>query len=105
MDAQSNAGQAALDEAARKRSRVVQAIDPAFPGVRGLRDLWQGWRDYRELWLTVGIYDIRKRYRRSLLGPFYITISPGARTPGFTFIFSPLIEGAAGSFLPHLAFG
>jgi ABC-2 type transport system permease protein/lipopolysaccharide transport system permease protein len=105
MDAQSNAGRAALDQAARKRSRVVQAIDPAFPGVRGLRDLWQGWRDYRELWVTVGIYDIRKRYRRSLLGPFWITISLGAFILGLSFIYSPLVGGESGSFLPYVAFG
>jgi len=105
MDAQSNAGQAALDQAARKRSRVVQAIDPAFPGVRGLRDLWQGWRDYRELWVTVGLYDIRKRYRRSLLGPFWITISLGAFILGLSFIYSPLVGGESGSFLPYVAFG
>src|SRR6476646_11789956 len=59
MDAQSNASEAALDQARRKRSRLVQTIDPAFPGVRGLRDLWQGWRDYRELWLTVGLFKPR----------------------------------------------
>jgi ABC-type polysaccharide/polyol phosphate export permease len=43
-----------------------------------LRDLWRGWCDYRELWVTVGLYDIRKRYRRSLIGPFWITLSLGA---------------------------
>jgi hypothetical protein len=105
MDAQSNASEAALDRARRKRSRLVQSIDPAFPGVRGLRDLWQGWRDYRELWVTVGLYDIRKRYRRSLLGPFWITISLGAFILGLSFIYSPLMGGEAGSFLPYLAFG
>ena len=48
------------------------------PGVRGLRDLW--------LWLTVGLFDIRKRYRRSVLGPFWITISLGAFILGLGFI-------------------
>ena len=75
MDAQSNAGPSVLNAEKRERSRLVEKINPAFPGVRGLRDLWRGWRDYRELWLTVGLYDIRKRYRRSVLGPFWITIS------------------------------
>jgi ABC-2 type transport system permease protein len=102
MDAQSNASPAAL-KATRKR--LVQTIDPAFPGVRGLRDLWHGWRDYRELWLTVGLYDIRKRYRRTLLGPFWITISLGAFILGLSFIYSPLVGGEAGSFLPFVAFG
>lgn len=83
----------------------MQTIDPAFPGVRGLRDLWQGWRDYRELWLTVGLFDIRKRYRRSVLGPFWITISLGAFILGLGFIYSPLVGGGTASFLPFVAFG
>ena len=93
MDAQSNPSPSVLNADKRERSRLVQKIDPAFPGVRGLRDLWRGWRDYRELWLTVGLYDIRKRYRRSLLGPFWITVSLGAFILGLSFIYVPLVGG------------
>jgi ABC-type polysaccharide/polyol phosphate export permease len=78
MDAQSNPSPSVLNAGKPERLRLVQKIDPAFPGVRGLRDLWRGWCDYRELWVTVGLYDIRKRYRRSLIGPFWITLSLGA---------------------------
>jgi len=105
MDAQSNPSPAVLGAAKQERSRLVQKIDPAFPGVRGLRDLWRGWRDYRELWLTVGLYDIRKRYRRSLLGPFWITISVGTFILGLSFIYAPLVGGDMKSFLPFIAFG
>jgi ABC-2 type transport system permease protein len=70
-----------------------------------LRDLWRGWRDYRELWLTVGLYDIRKRYRRSLLGPFWITVSVGTFILGLSFIYAPLVGGDMKSFLPFIAFG
>jgi len=105
MDAQSNPSPAVLSEAKRERSRVVQKIDPAFPGVRGMRDLWRGWRDYRELWLTVGLYDIRKRYRRSVLGPFWITVSVGTFILGLSFIYAPLVGGDMKSFLPFIAFG
>ena len=105
MDAQSNPSPAVLSADKRERSRLVQKIDPAFPGVRGLRDLWRGWRDYRELWLTVGLYDIRKRYRRSLLGPFWITVSVGTFILGLSFIYAPLVGGDMKSFLPFIAFG
>ena len=105
MDAQSNPSPAVLKADKRERSRLVQKIDPAFPGVRGLRDLWRGWRDYRELWLTVGLYDIRKRYRRSLLGPFWITVSVGTFILGLSFIYAPLVGGDMKSFLPFIAFG
>ena len=50
-------------------------------------------------------YDIRKRYRRSLLGPFWITISLGAFILGLSFIYVPLVGGNMNSFLPFLAFG
>jgi len=105
MDAQSNPSPSVLNGDKRQRSRLVQQIDPAFPGVRGLRDLWRGWRDYRELWLTVGLYDIRKRYRRSLLGPFWITVSVGTFILGLSFIYAPLVGGDMKSFLPFIAFG
>jgi homopolymeric O-antigen transport system permease protein len=105
MDAQSDASPAALDSAEPKRPRFVQRIDPSFPGVRGLRDLWQGWHDYRELWLTVGAYDIKKRYRRSLLGPFWITISLGVFILGLSFIYRPLVGGTSMTFLPYIALG
>jgi homopolymeric O-antigen transport system permease protein len=83
------------------RQRFVQGV----PFARGLRDLWQGWRDYRELWLTTGWYDIRKRYRRSLLRPFWITISLGTFIAGLTFIYMPLVGSNAENYLPYLAFG
>ena len=83
------------------RQRFVQWA----PFARGLRDLWQGWRDYRELWISTGWYDIRKRYRRSLLGPFWITISLGAFIAGLSFIYMPLVGGNAENYLPYLAFG
>lgn len=105
MDAKSNAGPSIVTANKRARSRILHRINPNFPGVRGLRDLWRGWRDYRELWLTVGVYDIRKRYRRSLLGPFWITISLGAFILGLSYIYVPLVGGEMTSFLPFVAFG
>ena len=40
-----------------------------------------------------------------MLGPFWITISLGAFILGLSFIYSPLVGGEAGSFLPFVAFG
>ena len=42
-------------------------------------DLVGGLRDWR-FWTTVGWYDIKQRYRRTTLGPFWITISMGIMT-------------------------
>lgn len=70
-----------------------------------MRDLWHGRRGYREFWLTVGWYDIRKRYRRCLLGPFWITISLGAFIAALTFLYAPLIGGDVNGYLSFVAFG
>lgn len=45
-----------------------------FTCARG--DLVAGFRRH-ELWLHLGWQDIKQRYRRSVLGPFWITIATG----------------------------
>ena len=40
------------------------------------RDLVSGWRQ-NELWLQLGWQDIKQRYRRSTLGPLWITVATG----------------------------
>jgi ABC-type polysaccharide/polyol phosphate export permease len=106
MEAKTETG-AGMPRAAQRRpsAKLRQRFMQRVPFARGLRDLWQGWRDYRELWLSTGWYDIRKRYRRSLLGPFWITISLGAFIAGLSFIDMPLVGGNAENYLPYLAFG
>ena len=39
-------------------------------------DLVRGWGQH-ELWLQLGWQDIKQRYRRSTLGPLWITIATG----------------------------
>lgn len=104
MDAQPDASSCASAPAEAERGLRPNSRR-SFPGARGLWDLWHGWRDYRELWLVVGWYDIRKRYRRSLLGPFWVTISLGAFIAVLTFLYVPLIGGDVNGYLSFVAFG
>ena len=39
-----------------------------------VQDLWDGIRG-THLWLMLGWQDIKQRYRRSVIGPFWLTIS------------------------------
>ena len=39
-------------------------------------DIVQGWRR-KSLWGTMGLQEIRQRYRRSKIGPFWLTLSMG----------------------------
>jgi ABC-2 type transport system permease protein/lipopolysaccharide transport system permease protein len=95
-----SAGQAGKSHAETEHG-VVQPASPAG----AIQDLWVGLRDFRELWLTVGWYDIRKRYRRSLLGPFWITISLGAFVAALSFVYGPLLGRDLNTYVPWLAFG
>jgi ABC-2 type transport system permease protein/lipopolysaccharide transport system permease protein len=72
---------------------------------KAIQDLWDGWHDYRELWLAIGWYDIRKRYRRSVLGPFWITISIGVLITALTFLYVPLIGRNVERYTPYVGFG
>jgi ABC-type polysaccharide/polyol phosphate export permease len=59
----------------------------------------------RELWLALGMQDIRQRYRRSLLGPFWLTISMGVMIGAMGPLYGALFKYNAASFIPHLALG
>ena len=49
---------------------------------RAFEDLVRGWNQH-ELWLQLGWQDIKQRYRRSVIGPFWITIAiPSADSIG-----------------------
>lgn len=89
------------------RERGADGIAPTPPsfGAKAFQDLWEGWRNYRELWLAIGWYDIRKRYRRSVLGPFWITISIGVLITALTFLYVPLIGRNVERYAPYVAFG
>lgn len=89
---------------------VLQDLTPShprrpFPPAKALQDLWQGWRDYRQLWLATGWYDVHKRYRRSVLGPFWITISLGVFVAALSFLYGPLLGREIVDYTPFLAFG
>jgi lipopolysaccharide transport system permease protein len=49
--------------------------------------------------------DILQRYRRSLLGPFWITLSAGAMIAGIGLLYSQLLRQPTADYLPFLAAG
>lgn len=59
----------------------------------------------RALWLALGMQDIRQRYRRSLLGPFWLTISMGVMIAAMGPLYGALFGLNPASFIPHLALG
>jgi lipopolysaccharide transport system permease protein len=68
------------------------------------RDWWRGTRNI-ELWSTLAWYDVMLRYRRSILGPLWITLSMGGLLLGMGPLYSALFDVPLSKFFPHLALG
>lgn len=66
-------------------------------------------RDFKEgvfgvhLWSTLGWQEIRQRYRRSILGPFWLTISTGALIAGMGPLYGKLFGQDIATYFPYLA--
>lgn len=59
----------------------------------------------RELWLHLGWQDIKQRYRRSVLGPIWITIATGATAVAMGLLYSTLFKLELSEFLPYITLG
>jgi len=71
---------------------------------RAAEDLRAGWRQ-RALWGYLGWQDIKQRYRRSVLGPLWISISMGVLATGLGVLYAALFQITLHTFLPYVATG
>ncbi|MEU6641312.1 ABC transporter permease [Saccharomonospora sp. NPDC046836] len=71
---------------------------------RAFADLSEGVRQ-RELWSHLGWQDIKQRYRRSVLGPLWITLSMGITALGLGLLYSQLFGAPVATFLPYVTVG
>lgn len=69
-----------------------------------LSDISDGWKQ-RGLWTTIGLHDIRQRYRRSVIGPFWITISMGIMIGALGLLYGQIFKIDIAEYLPYLAAG
>lgn len=83
-----------------KRVRISVENLPAM----ALADLWLGLRRH-ELWLTFAVHEIKQRFRRSTLGPFWLTLSMGIMIGALGIVFSQLLNQDLRTFLPYLGTG
>ncbi len=70
----------------------------------GLADMVQGLVRWR-LWAPLAWMDVRQRYRRSILGPFWITLSLGIMVLGLGVVYGALLHQELHDYLPYLATG
>lgn len=59
----------------------------------------------RELWLSLGWQDIKQRYRRSVLGPFWITIATGLQAVAMGVLYAALLGQPLREYLPYVTVG
>src|ERR1700733_9642855 len=67
-------------------------------------EILAGFRAWR-IWTILGWDDIRQRYRRSVLGPFWITLSMGIFLLLLGVIYSRLFHMDLPTYLPYLSLG
>jgi len=67
-------------------------------------DMRNGW-DRRELWLLLGWRDVLLRYRRSSIGPFWITVSMGIMAAALGSLYSRILNIDPFTYIPYLVLG
>jgi lipopolysaccharide transport system permease protein len=72
--------------------------------VQALADLRDGLVQW-PLWFTIAWMDVRQRYRRSVIGPFWITLSVGIFVTGLGVVYGALFRQDLKTYLPYLAVG
>ena len=77
---------------------------PPSQAARALSDIVQGARAM-QLWGRLGWQDVRLRYRRSTLGPFWLTISMGMLVSLLGLLYGLLFKVDIERYLPFLALG
>lgn len=82
----------------------VPVAAPSRSWSRAVDDIVAGWRQ-RQLWGHLGWQDIRQRYRRSVLGPLWITISMAVTAVALGLLYSQLFGQPLKTFLPYVTVG
>ena len=87
------------------RTRKSEHAAPASAQLGGgANDLIAGFKAWR-LWTMLGWNDIVQRYRRSALGPFWITLSMAIFIVLLGVIYSRIFKTDIATFLPYIAMG
>ena len=82
----------------------VELVSDSRTFKRAFADLRQGLAQ-RQLWWQLGWQDIKQRYRRSTLGPLWITIATGVMAAALGLLYSVLFQIPLAEFLPHVTVG
>ena len=71
---------------------------------RAFKDINDG-LSQRQLWAHLGWQDIKQRYRRSVLGPLWITISMGVTAAGLGLMYATIFGQPPEKYVPYMTVG
>lgn len=60
---------------------------------------------HRHLWMALGTLDIKQRYKRSVIGPFWITLNLAILILGIGLIYGNVLHTLHSSYIPYVAVG
>lgn len=69
-----------------------------------IEDLWNGFIR-TNLWWSFALHEVKQRFRRSVIGPFWMTLSMGIFVAALGFVMSKLFGQDVNWFIPYLATG
>lgn len=73
-----------------------------FQAARG--DIREGLRRWRN-WSYLAVENVKNRYRRTVLGPWWLTLQMGLYVLGISLVFGHLLHTSLRTFLPYVALG
>ena len=83
-----------------KNLAIIRAISKsAF-----LKDTWDGGTRWR-LWLQWAWVETKSRYARTVIGPFWISLTLAIQLAGMTLIFAKLFKMEVSTYMPYVAAG
>lgn len=94
----------AIADAIGARALPVRVIRADHVPQEAIADLWLGLGRY-DLWSSFAFHEIRQRFRRSLLGPFWLTASMGVFVGALGLISTTLFKQDVHLTLPYIATG
>ena len=83
---------------------IVRTNAQASPFVTTAKDFYDGWQKFN-LWYTLGKLELKRRYRRTKLGPFWAAAHNALYIMCVGFIFTTLLDADRAKYIPYLTSG
>ncbi len=99
-----NVATAGKQKTTAEGERVIRANSDTTPFVTAAKDFYEGWQKF-DLWFTLGKLELKRRYRRTKLGPFWGAAHNALYIICVGFIFSTLLAADRDKYMPFLTTG